>query len=63
MRQKYNEREMTIEEHIKGFSTKWSHLIAQVSGETDTSKAVRALALFKCDGMKAITLLQSCCGK
>jgi hypothetical protein len=57
---KYNDREMTVEEHIKEFSTKWSRLTAQVSGETDISKAVRVLALFtKCDEMKAITLLES----
>jgi hypothetical protein len=60
MRQKYNDREMTVEEHIKEFSTKWSRLTAQVSGETDISKAVGVLALFtKCDEMKAITLLES----
>jgi hypothetical protein len=47
-------------EHIKEFSTKWGRLTAQVSGGTDTSKAVGVLALLtKCDETKAITLLES----
>jgi hypothetical protein len=51
---------MSGEEHIKEFSTKWSHLTAQVSRETDTSREVGELVLFtKCNEMKPITLSKS----
>lgn len=57
---KFDDRSLTVDDHISDFNGRWSKLAATVGGETDLKTAAGVFcALTKCDEAKAIILLAS----